>query len=136
MKPMHNKWRFSNVIFGPNLRPESAVVAIMLLLLFLLFVLLFVTLTARPAQAQTFEVINTFTDGEDGANPYAGLTMDAAGNLLGTTNHGVTPGVIATGLEQCGTVLRLARTGSGPTPVGGGDGCGGSGCGAVIKITP
>ena len=133
---MHNKWRFPNVIFGPNLRPESAVVAIMLLLLFLLFVLLFVTLTAQPAQAQTFKVINTFTDGEDGANPYAGLTMDAAGNLLGTTNHGgYTRGYCDGELEQCGMVFRLARTGSGPTPVGGGDGYGGSGCGALFKIT-
>ncbi len=41
-----------------------------------------------PVQAQTFSVLHTFTGGSDGANPRAGLTIDQAGNLLGTAFSG------------------------------------------------
>jgi hypothetical protein len=37
------------------------------------------------SQAQTFSLLHTFTGGGDGAEPYAGLTMDRGGNLYGTT---------------------------------------------------
>jgi uncharacterized repeat protein (TIGR03803 family) len=43
---------------------------------------------ALPAQTQTFAVIHSFTGAIDGANPYAGLTMDQGGNLYGTTSAG------------------------------------------------
>ena len=59
----------------------------------------------QPAQAQTFKVIHTFTGGGDGANPYAGLTMDQAGNLYGTASLG--------GGSGNGTVFRLSKKGSG-----------------------
>jgi uncharacterized repeat protein (TIGR03803 family) len=36
-------------------------------------------------QAQTFHLLYTFTNGSDGANPYATVTLDRAGNLYGTT---------------------------------------------------
>ena len=85
---MHHKARFPNVVFGATLRPQGGALAILLMLLFLLFVLLFMTLTAQQAQAQAFKVIYTFTGGADGAYPYAGLTMDRAGNLYGTTQGG------------------------------------------------
>ena len=58
----------------------------------------------QPAQAQTFKVLHTFTGGGDGANPYAGLTMDQAGNLYGTTSLG--------GGSGNGTVFRLSKKGS------------------------
>ncbi len=103
---MHNKGRFPNAMFGVRLRPESAVVAIMLLLLFLIFLFLFITLTAQPAQAQTYQVIHNFTGGPDGGDPIAGLTMDAAGNLYGTTLGGG-------GLHGYGSVFKLAHKGSG-----------------------
>ena len=32
--------------------------------------------------------LHDFTGGDDGAMPFAGLTMDAAGNLYGTTENG------------------------------------------------
>ncbi len=46
------------------------------------------TVVTRSAQAQTFKVIYSFTGGEDGYLPRTGLTIDAAGNLYGTTSQG------------------------------------------------
>jgi len=62
-------------------------------------------LFAGVAQAQTFTVIHSFTGKPDGANPAAGLTLDRAGNLYGTTREG--------GSGGGGTVFRLIRHGSG-----------------------
>jgi uncharacterized repeat protein (TIGR03803 family) len=59
----------------------------------------------QAAQAQTFKVIHDFTGGQDGANPYAGLTMDQAGTLYGTTAGG--------GATGNGTVFKLAYKRSG-----------------------
>jgi uncharacterized repeat protein (TIGR03803 family) len=56
------------------------------------------------AQAQTFAVVHSFTRGQDGANPWGGLAMDAAGNLYGTA----TTGGVADCLGGCGTVFKLA----------------------------
>ena len=55
------------------------------------FAMLFCSLTivALPtAQGQTFNVLYTFSGGLDGATPYAGLTVDKAGNFYGTTYAG------------------------------------------------
>jgi uncharacterized repeat protein (TIGR03803 family) len=54
-------------------------------------------------RAQTFSVVHSFTGGSDGANPLAGFTIDAAGNLYGTTNAGGASGV--------GTVFRVTGKG-------------------------
>jgi uncharacterized repeat protein (TIGR03803 family) len=162
---MHHKGRFPNVFFGANLRPDSAALAILILLLFLIFVLLFMTLTAQPAQAQTFRVLHNFTGGQDGAFPEAGLTMDKAGNSYGTTVYG--GGGCSGSLPGCGTVFKLSRQGPdwvlatiysfqggsdgyypyaqvviGPdgslygTTYLGGRGCDGYGCGTVFKLRP
>ena len=56
-------------------------------------------LMSREIQAQNFTVIHSFTGGNDGANPIAGLTADGAGNLYGTAADG---GALGTG-----TVFRL-----------------------------
>lgn len=60
---------------------------------------------AQSARAQTFSVIHNFSGGLDGANPYAGVTMDRGGNLYGTTYAG--------GSRHLGTVYQLKRAGSG-----------------------
>jgi len=57
-------------------------------------------------QAQTFTVLHTFTGQGDGSNPIAGLTLDRAGNLYGTTSNLQFP-------PGNGTVFKLSRAGSG-----------------------
>jgi uncharacterized repeat protein (TIGR03803 family) len=39
------------------------------------------------SHAQTFSVIHSFAGGEDGYQPYAGVTVDQGGNLYGTTTE-------------------------------------------------
>src|SRR5271165_1156389 len=55
-------------------------------------------LSSQTLEAQTFNVIHNFTGGQDGGSPFAGLIMDKAGNLYGTT---------AFGGSGNGTVFRL-----------------------------
>ena len=77
--------------------------------------------------AQSFTVIHNFTGGPDGGTPLAGLTIDRAGNLYGTTVYGGNNQDHCFGIG-CGTVFKLARRGSGwvLTPIytfqGGSDG--------------
>src|ERR1700722_20652317 len=61
--------------------------------------------------AQTFEVLYSFAGyPADGAQPAAGLLMDAAGNLYGTTRYGGShEGCPRDG--QCGTVFKLDTNG-------------------------
>ncbi|HKF50031.1 MAG TPA: choice-of-anchor tandem repeat GloVer-containing protein [Terracidiphilus sp.] len=114
-----------------------------------------------PAGAET--VLYSFAGGGDGGFPSAGLVMDAAGNLYGTTsNGGNLSGCSASG---CGVVFKVTPSGTESvlyTFSGGGDGgtpfaglimdsagnvygttsaggnltgCAG-GCGVVFKVTP
>jgi uncharacterized repeat protein (TIGR03803 family) len=59
---------------------------------------------ATQGGAWTESVLHTFTGGADGAHPYAGLMLDSAGNLYGTTNAG--------GAFNYGTVFELDSTGT------------------------
>jgi uncharacterized repeat protein (TIGR03803 family) len=59
------------------------------------------------AQAQTYTVIHEFTGWYDGGQPQAGLTIDRAGNLEGTTFLG--------GADDMGVVFKLVHSGSGWT---------------------
>ena len=47
--------------------------------------LLLLSLAIAPAPAQTFQVLHSFTGQGDGGHSYAGLVIDQAGNLYGTT---------------------------------------------------
>ena len=58
----------------------------------------------QPAQAQTYNVIYNFTGDLGGATPYAGPTLDAFGNLYGSTNLG--------GADGSGSVYRLTFNGT------------------------
>lgn len=71
-----------------------------------------------PALGQTFTVLHTFADGPDGADPdFAGVAIDRAGNLYGTTLYGgYRQGYCAQqDVPGCGVVYRLQHRGSGWT---------------------
>ena len=110
------------------------------------------------ASAQTYTVLHNFGGFADGRYPMAGLTMDAGGNLYGTTRFGGNQACNA----GCGTVFKLSRKNSswifstlykftgaadGSEPLArvvfGPDGAlygttsnGGSCCGTVFRLTP
>jgi uncharacterized repeat protein (TIGR03803 family) len=84
------------------MRRESISVKGQRVLAFVLVLGLAAIATPRT-QAQTFSVIHSFTGGNDGAGPLAGFTIDAAGNLYGTTNSG--------GNSNAGTVFKVTRKG-------------------------
>jgi len=120
----------------------------------LVVVLMLATSAIVPAQAQTFTVLYNFKGSPDGANPYAGLLQDTAGNLYGTTtvggssNDGTVFKVDTSGTE---TVLHAFSGADGISPyagvimdakgnlygtsANGGTGCSGTGCGTVFELT-
>jgi uncharacterized repeat protein (TIGR03803 family) len=57
----------------------------------------------QSAQAQSFTILYSFTNGSDGGQPYASLVKDSAGNLYGTTAVG--------GASGFGTVFKVDTTG-------------------------
>src|SRR6202521_4856095 len=66
-------------------------------------------LAAALAQAQTFTVLHSFTDGSDGGIPVAGLIEGTSGNLYGTTYQG---GDLNCASEGCGTVYEISSSGT------------------------
>ncbi len=62
-------------------------------------------------RAQTFQVLHNFTGGADGGGPMAGVTLDAGGNLYGTTQAGGYTGGSCS-RYGCGVVYRLKHVGS------------------------
>ncbi|HYT21395.1 MAG TPA: choice-of-anchor tandem repeat GloVer-containing protein [Candidatus Polarisedimenticolia bacterium] len=66
--------------------------------------LVLVLATAATMRAQTLTVLHSFTNSPDGALPFAGLLMDAAGNLYSTTLDG--------GIFGFGTVFKLDPAGN------------------------
>ena len=73
-------------------------------------------------------VLYSFTGGADGKNPYGGVTLDANGNLYGTTVSGGSGGVCSG--DGCGVVFELVSSAGGWTEsvlynfTGGNDGSG------------
>ncbi|MGC9945015.1 MAG: choice-of-anchor tandem repeat GloVer-containing protein [Bryobacteraceae bacterium] len=55
--------------------------------------------TCKKQAGGTETVLHTFTGGEDGGEPYAGLMRDSAGNLYGTTYGG--------GISTNGVVFKI-----------------------------
>jgi uncharacterized repeat protein (TIGR03803 family) len=65
-----------------------------------------------PPASPSFTVLHSFAESPtDGAHPEAGLTLDVAGNLYGTTLVGG-PEPSACGTLGCGTVFKLTPTGT------------------------
>lgn len=120
----------------------------------------FTILLACAAQAQTFSVIHSFTGGEDGYQPFAGVYIDGGGNLYGTTTEYSGPGTVykmtfKNGAWTLNTLFTFysgnglpgfipqARVVPGPggalygtTSVGGNGPCWEFGCGTVYSLRP
>jgi uncharacterized repeat protein (TIGR03803 family) len=84
-------------------------------------VLIAAILTTPTADGQTFTVLHTF-NGTDGANPYAGVIRDKAGNLYGTTLNGGRGAGNVFKLDTSGVLTTLYsftnRPGDGASPYG------------------
>jgi uncharacterized repeat protein (TIGR03803 family) len=68
---------------------------------------------APTSRGWKWSVMHTFTDGRDGANPAAGLTLDSAGKLYGTTYSGGNVNKCSGINKGCGVVFELTPTASG-----------------------
>ena len=100
---MTNNAQLRNQLLSTGRRAATAAMAIGMVLV----------LTAGIAQSAShpaYSVVYNFTGGTDGATPYSGLTIDAAGNIYGTTLYGGS----ATG-EGHGVVFQLKPTRNGFT---------------------
>jgi uncharacterized repeat protein (TIGR03803 family) len=116
-----------------------------------------------PSGAET--VLYSFTGGTDGDGPAGGLKRDTTGNLYGTTQGGGDgTGCSFLSLQGCGTVFKVTPSGQetvlyrfnggsdgglpsagpvlvgagnlyGTTEAGGGNGCGGTGCGTIFRVS-
>lgn len=124
------------------------------------FALMSILAIASSAHAQTFRVIHTFSGEGDSGSPTVGVSIDAAGNLYGTTtedangNSGITYELklhggswvfyrlhaFAGSQDGEGPTSRplIARDGTlyGSTGAGPGNGCLGSGCGVIYHLQP
>ncbi len=122
-------------------------------------VFVFFLVTLQPAHAQIFSNLHSFTNGVDGNSPFAGPTMDRAGNVYGVTLYGGPGGggvAFKLTRHNDGWVFNLLHAFSrgedgdapfasvtiGPdgnvygTTMFGGGGCPSNGCGTVFKLTP
>lgn len=88
--------QISPTIFGINLRARPVTLVVLAILAGVLAI--------PSVQAQTYTTLHDFTGGADGENPYAGLSMDRAGNLYGTASGGNN--------GNLGTVYRLQHKNS------------------------
>ncbi len=92
----------------PDVRLRAATIVLALLTLLGL-----TNLTSELCQAQTYSVLYNFTGGQDGATPKAGVTLDQAGNLYGTTAKGASFAGDCNVIGGCGTVYELKHESSG-----------------------
>lgn len=72
------------------------------------FALIVLAVAVQQGQAQTYSLLYSFSGAPDGGNPYASLTVDAKGNLYGTTSAGGSSKACQWG---CGTVFELDISG-------------------------
>ncbi len=75
-----------------------------------LLALIVASVVSLPAHAQSFQIIHYFSGTTDGEYPLAGLTLDSAGNLYGTSSSMSNQQTCPTG---CLVVYQLSPNGSG-----------------------
>lgn len=69
--------------------------------------------STQSAQAQTYTVLHSFTGETDGAEPFARLIEDSAGNLYGTTSGGGNDSTCSSTIPPgCGVVFKLDANGN------------------------
>jgi uncharacterized repeat protein (TIGR03803 family) len=68
-------------------------------------------LSPASGGSYTETVLHSFTEGSDGGGPFAGVILDSAGNLYGTTAYG--GNLIDCGNFGCGTVFKLSPASGG-----------------------
>ena len=73
----------------------------------------------KSSNGYTEKVLYSFgnsSSSSDGASPQAGLIMDAAGNLFGTTTYGGSSNcLVDIGVDGCGTIFELVKSSTGYT---------------------
>lgn len=102
---MHNQRHFRNSFSRTVLRAATTMLTMATMVGWMV-----VWTQAAPAQTQqNYKMIHPFTGGQDGANSYAGLTMDKTGKLYGTASAGGSQNCGG----GCGLVFELTNNGSG-----------------------
>ena len=103
---MKNSAQHRSSTLSAPFQPASS--AVVIAIVFALMAVL-----SQSAQAQ-FTILHNFTNEADGGEPWAGLSMDRAGNLYGTASTGGnTSACTYPNPPGCGTVFKLSRKGSG-----------------------
>jgi len=100
---MHGKEHSRSLTFRAGSRAAVLGLAIVLALAAVLI---------PSATAQTFTVLHSFTNGQDGGESATGVTMDKAGNLYGTALYGGYTGGNCDFSSGCGTVFKGTHKGS------------------------
>ena len=108
-EPLKSSVDKEDAMSNAHFRSKSIVPRLLLLLAAVLGLLV---ITPQPAQAQTLTTLYSFTGMPDGAAPYAGVIMDAQGNLYGTTQYGGAGICTAGYMPGCGTVFKLTPGGT------------------------
>jgi uncharacterized repeat protein (TIGR03803 family) len=71
-------------------------------------------ISPSPGGAWTETVIHTFSDGDDGATPYASVVPDAAGNIYGSAAFGGNKTATNCAPSGCGVIFKFSPGSGGP----------------------
>jgi uncharacterized repeat protein (TIGR03803 family) len=78
-----------------------------------LLVCVLTVIASAILQGQTYNILFNFNQGQAGSSPMAGVTLDAGGNLYGTTTYGGSMAGQCYYRSGCGAVYKLVHRGAG-----------------------